>query len=144
MSSPRHLPQVHGVGLTVTFSLRSTEAQSPYSASYCRSAVQHAQTRMYEFRSAVSSQHLFLLDPKASASRSQEEYSPHVRADTLNFPNAPNPLSTDLLTKSTMIAIKTMQDTSVAEDCGDIHATSQDAIYRGRIGMPFAAKTHVF
>lgn len=37
-----------------------------------------------------------------------------------------------------------MQDTFGAEDCGDIHPTSQDAVCRGRIGMPLAAETHLF
>lgn len=116
MSCPRHLPQVHGVGLTVTFSLRSNEARSPYSASYCRSAVQHAQTRMYEFQSAVSSQHLFLLGPKASASQSQEEYSPDIR-----LPNEPSENTfpfTRLAQKTTMKATQYSKTQFAVAECG--------------------------
>lgn len=91
---------------------------------------------MYESQSAVSSWHLFHLDPKASVSQSQEEHSPGTR-----FPKNPSEDTFPLprLTKSIeyrnshrkygMLPIGSMQDTFGAPDYGDTHPLRIPAQY---------------
>lgn len=102
---------------------------------------------MYESQSAVSSQHLFPSDPKSSVPQIQEEYSPDIRLpkihteNTLPFPGSPKPLITYLPTRR--YRSESCRTTFVAGDSADIHPISQDAVCRGRTGMPLAAKTHL-